>query len=94
MNPSPCDQEEDPQAALVARLEIMLTDARNGRLVGMACVTVNEDQDYEPWWITTEVCIHAGAVLRAAAAWLITRMDANALHTALEAERETSRRFN
>lgn len=93
-NPLPEEQEDAARAELIARLELMLTDARNGKLVGLACVTVNDDQDYEPWWVTTEVCVHAGAVLRAAAAWLITRMDASALHTAMEYERETSRRLS
>jgi len=79
----------DGQAELVAYLESMLTDVRNGRIVAMACVTITEQADYEPFWTTSETCIHAGAALRAAVTWLCTRMDANALHLAMHHERES-----
>ena len=81
--------EHDGQAELIAFLETALSDVRNGRVVGVACVTISNSADYEPFWSTSETCVHAGAALRAAVTWLCTRMDASALHLALQRERET-----
>jgi len=81
--------EHDGQAELVAQLETLLSDVRNGRIVAMACVTISDHADYEPFWTTSEECVHAGAALRAAVVWLCTRMDANAMQIALRREHET-----
>lgn len=81
--------EHDGQAELIAHLETVLSDVRNGRVVAVACVSINEQRDYEPFWSTSETCPHAGAALRSAVTWLCIRMDANALHLAMRHERET-----
>ncbi len=80
---------DDEKAELIAHLETVLSDVRNGRIVAVACVTIDTQADYEPFWSTSETCIHAGAALRAAVTWLCARMDATALRLALERERET-----
>jgi hypothetical protein len=82
-------REHDGQAELIAHLETLLSDVRNGRVAAVACVSINDRADYEPFWSTSETCVHAGAALRAAVVWLCTRMDATALRLALERERET-----
>jgi hypothetical protein len=81
--------EHDGQAELIAHLETLLTDVRHGRVVAVACVSINDRADYEPFWSTSETCVHAGAALRAAVVWLCTRMDAHAMHIALTREHES-----
>jgi hypothetical protein len=80
--------EHDGQAEPIAHLETLLSDVRNGRVVAVACVSITDRADYEPFWSTSESCVHAGAALRSAVTWLCTRMDANALHLAMRRERE------
>jgi hypothetical protein len=79
---------DDVRADLIATLEELLSDVRNGRVIAVACVAISEAQSYDPWWMTSDPCIHAGAVLRAAVSWLATRMDADALRNHMRTERE------
>lgn len=94
MNETANETELTPQEELIARLEHLLTGVRNGTIVGVACVAVTDAADYLPFWATSEICVHGGAVLRAAASWLCTRMDADALRIALEQEREVDPRLS
>ena len=88
------DGPHDGRAELIAHLETMLTHVRNGRVVALACVSIKDDADYEPFWTTSETCVHAGAALRAAVVWLCTRMDAAAMDIALKCQHETDPRLS
>jgi hypothetical protein len=94
MDSTASETELTPQEELIARLEHLLTGVRNGHIVGVACVAITDAADYMPFWVTSEQCVHGGAVLRAAVSWLCTRMDADALRIALEQEREHNPRLS
>ena len=86
--------EHDGQAELVAQLEVLLSDVRNGRIVAAAWVSITNHADYEPFWCTAETCVHAGPALRAAVVWLCARMDAHAVNLALAREHESDPRLS
>ena len=85
---------DDARAHLIAALETALVDVRAGRVVAVACVTVDRDGAHDPWWGTADRCIHAGSVLRAAVAYLGSRMDYNAVVAVLTASRERDDRLS
>ena len=89
------DQDiENARAHMIAALETALADVRAGRVVAVACVTVDRDGAHDPWWSTTDRCMHAGSVLRAAVAYLGSRMDYNAVVAVLSASRERDDRLS
>jgi len=73
---------------LIAQLEATLTRVRNDEVVGVVCVLVLPDGMMQPFWATTETCIHGGAMLRAAAAYLVAKMDTHALRRVVETEED------
>jgi len=72
-------QDDDPQEYLVAELEVALSRVRNGEVTGVVCVLIDEQDEYHAFSATTETCPHAMASLRAAVAYVATRMDMNAV---------------
>ena len=79
---------DESRAYLIAELETALANVRAGRVVAVACVTVDPAGGQDAWWATSDRCIHAGAALRAAVTYLGVRMDAKALMVAMAEERE------
>ena len=88
------DEQQAGRDELIARLETALADVRAGRAVGVACVVLDAAGGQEPWWATADYCVHAGAVLRSAVAYLSAAMDHRMLCALAMQQRESDPRLS